>query len=93
MESTDMRAPLAMLAMLWYHVIIYPLFAETLPEEAMKEATDLVDKYQAMYPESTVFLLFKGKLCRIKSDIDGALQAYEKAIVSMIIKILPSLHL
>ena len=81
MESKDMRAPLAVLSVLWYHVLMKPFFTENFTDDELKEATDLIDKYQAQYPQSSLFLFFKGRAWRLKKDLDSALQEYELAKV------------
>ena len=84
MESTDMRAPLAVLSVLWYHVIMKPFFTNSLSEEELKESSDLIDRYQTRYPHSSLFLFFKGRLWRLKKNLDAALQEYEKARVIIV---------
>ncbi|XP_067928051.1 tetratricopeptide repeat protein 39C-like [Watersipora subatra] len=79
MHSKDMRAPLAVLTMLWYKVLLKPFYTETFQDEELKEVTDLIEQYQSEYPESAMFLFFKGRVCRLQKDLDGALAEYEKA--------------
>jgi len=83
MESADMRAPLAVLTVLWYHTIMKPFFTNTgeLSADELIETVQLIDKYQTQYPDSSLFLFFKGRVCRLEKDLDGALSQYEKAQV------------
>lgn len=81
MNSSDMRAPLAVLSMLWYQILMKPFFTETLSDDELQEATDLVEQYQGAYPNSSIFLFFKGRLWRLRKNLDAALVEYEKAKV------------
>lgn len=81
MESKDMRAPLAVLSVLWYHVLMKPFFTENFTEEEMRETTDLIDKYSTQYPQSSLFLFFKGRAWRLQKNLDAALDEYAKAQV------------
>jgi len=82
MESRDMRGPLAVLTILWYHVLMRPFFTESISPEQLAETTELIEKYQQQYPQSALFLFFKGRVCRLNRNLDAALQEYEKAKVS-----------
>lgn len=81
MHSKDMRAPLATLTVLWFHVLMRPFFTESFTEEEIAEMRELIDKCQQQYPQSALFLFFKGRAWRIQKNLDAALQEYEKAKV------------
>ncbi|KAK6643361.1 hypothetical protein RUM43_004866 [Polyplax serrata] len=81
-EGTDMRGPLASLALLWYHTIVRPFFAldGSSVQPGVDEADMLINESQAEFSDSALFLYFKGRVQRLKSNIPLALEAYESAI-------------
>ncbi|XP_077287378.1 tetratricopeptide repeat protein 39C-like [Arctopsyche grandis] len=80
-KGTDMRAPLASLTLLWYHTIVRPFFnldgasSKASIEEATKILNDEVE-----YADSALFLFFKGRVERLKPNIEDAIQAYRMSI-------------
>lgn len=56
------------LALLWYHTVVQPFFAldgsET--EAGLQAAKDLLQKKEAEYPNSSLFIFFKGRVLRLE---------------------------
>uniref|UniRef100_A0A182NQS6 Tetratricopeptide repeat protein 39C n=1 Tax=Anopheles dirus TaxID=7168 RepID=A0A182NQS6_9DIPT len=80
-QSTDMRAPLATLALLWYYTIVTPFFAldgSNLNLE-ISAAQELIDEANDQFANSSLFLFFRGRVERLKSNIQDAIRAYELA--------------
>ncbi|PSN55659.1 Tetratricopeptide repeat protein 39C [Blattella germanica] len=82
-QGHDMRAPLASLALLWYHTIVRPFFAldGSNVRAGVEAAQYLITESQNDFGQSALFLFFKGRVERLKSNIDGALEAYQAAVV------------
>ncbi|XP_060769579.1 tetratricopeptide repeat protein 39C-like isoform X2 [Neoarius graeffei] len=81
-ESKDMKAPLSTLALLWYHTVVQPFFAldgsET--EAGLQAAKDLLQKKEAEYPNSSLFIFFKGRVLRLECEISRALTCFNNAL-------------
>ncbi|XP_021705414.1 tetratricopeptide repeat protein 39C [Aedes aegypti] len=79
-SSVDMRAPLSTLALLWYYTIVTPFFA--LDGSNLKfeicSAQELIEE-STEFSKSSLFLFFRGRVERLKSNIKEAIQAYEFA--------------
>uniref|UniRef100_A0A182PRV8 Tetratricopeptide repeat protein 39C n=1 Tax=Anopheles epiroticus TaxID=199890 RepID=A0A182PRV8_9DIPT len=80
-HSTDMRAPLATLALLWYYTIVTPFFALDGSNLSMEisAAQELIDEANEQFAKSSLFLFFRGRVERLKSHIQDAIRAYELA--------------
>ncbi|XP_058804893.1 tetratricopeptide repeat protein 39C-like [Phymastichus coffea] len=80
--SDDMRAPLATLALLWYHTIVRPFFAldGSNVKAGVDVAKELIRESQPEFKDSALFLFFMGRVERLQSNVNGALRAYEKAV-------------
>uniref|UniRef100_A0A182K7E4 Tetratricopeptide repeat protein 39C n=1 Tax=Anopheles christyi TaxID=43041 RepID=A0A182K7E4_9DIPT len=80
-QSTDMRAPLATLALLWYYTIVTPFFALDGSNLSMEisAAQELIDEANGQFAKSSLFLFFRGRVERLKSHIQDAIRAYELA--------------
>lgn len=80
-NSQDMKAPLARMALLWYHTIIRPFFALDGEEEdaGAAEAARLLEQAQTHYVNSPLFLYFQGKILYLRSQLTEALQVYTSA--------------
>uniref|UniRef100_A0ACB8FE31 Tetratricopeptide repeat protein 39C n=1 Tax=Sphaerodactylus townsendi TaxID=933632 RepID=A0ACB8FE31_9SAUR len=67
-ESKDMKAPLATLALLWYHTVVRPFFAldGSDTKAGLQEAKDILQKKEAAYPNSSLFMFFKGRIQRLE---------------------------
>ncbi|KAJ8681534.1 hypothetical protein QAD02_017326 [Eretmocerus hayati] len=78
----DMRAPLATLALLWYHTIVRPFFAldGANVRAGVESAKQLIAESQPEFANSAVFLFFIGRIERLQSNVNGALRAYEQAV-------------
>ncbi|XP_017569094.1 tetratricopeptide repeat protein 39C-like [Pygocentrus nattereri] len=81
-ESKDMKAPLATLALLWYHTVVQPFFAldgsET--EAGLLAAKAILQKKEAEYPDSSLFIFFKGRVLRLECQISSALTSFNSAL-------------
>ncbi|XP_076828858.1 tetratricopeptide repeat protein 39C-like isoform X2 [Brachyhypopomus gauderio] len=81
-ESKDMKAPLATLALLWYHTVVQPFFAldgsET--EAGLLAARAILQKKESEYPNSSLFMFFKGRVLRLECQISDALVAFNSAL-------------
>ncbi|CAF0945390.1 unnamed protein product [Adineta steineri] len=76
-QSTDMKAPLANLTLLWYHCIIQPFFAidmSTPPD--MSEAKSILKRNIDIYDKSTLFIYFQGRVERLEKDLSKALSTF-----------------
>ncbi|KAF4523049.1 hypothetical protein B566_EDAN012778 [Ephemera danica] len=89
-QGQDMRAPLASikayivirLTLLWYHTIVRPFFAldGSNVQAGVEEAEHLIQESQELYGESALFLFFRGRVERLKSNVSQALLAYQAAV-------------
>lgn len=81
-ESKDMKAPLATLALLWYHTVVQPFFAldgaDT--QEGLMEAKSILKQREATYPNSSLFMFFKGRVQRLECQISSALTSFNNAL-------------
>ncbi|XP_073997165.1 tetratricopeptide repeat protein 39C-like [Rhodnius prolixus] len=81
-QGPDMRAPLAILALLWYHTIMRPLLAlnSQIISSGIVAADALVDESKAEFGESALFLFFRGRIHRLKNELDHAVRTYREAV-------------
>ncbi|XP_068915157.1 tetratricopeptide repeat protein 39C-like isoform X7 [Tenebrio molitor] len=81
-EGIDMRAPLATLSLLWYHTIVRPFYAldGSNVQAGVNAATQLLNESETEYGESALFLFFKGRVNRLKSDIPTALKSFQSSV-------------
>ncbi|XP_034242799.1 tetratricopeptide repeat protein 39C-like [Thrips palmi] len=82
-QSNDFRAPLATLALLWYHTILCPFFASSGNGEKVKKQLEVAEDLltdSTEFRESALFLYFEGRLNRIKCNTSEALRCYENAV-------------
>ncbi|XP_076149625.1 tetratricopeptide repeat protein 39C-like [Alosa pseudoharengus] len=81
-ESKDMKAPLATLALLWYHTVVQPFFAldgaDT--QTGLLEAKAILQRKEAVYPNSSLFMFFKGRVQRLECQINSALTSFNNAL-------------
>ncbi|KAJ8957402.1 hypothetical protein NQ318_004882 [Aromia moschata] len=82
----DMRAPLATLSLLWYHTIVRPFYAidGTNVQAGVDTSTVLLRESQVEFKDSALFLFFRGRVCRLNSDIKSALVAFQQAVENTI---------
>jgi tetratricopeptide (TPR) repeat protein len=80
-HSQDMKAPLARIALLWYHTIVRPFFALDGEKEdaGADEADRLLKEAESLYPNSALFLYFKGKVLYLRRQLGDALAVYTSA--------------
>ncbi|XP_076242500.1 tetratricopeptide repeat protein 39C [Calliopsis andreniformis] len=81
-RSEDMRAPLATLSLLWYHTIVRPFFAldGSNLRAGVNAAKQLIAECGPEFSNSALFLFFTGRIERLESNVNGALEAYGKAV-------------
>ncbi|XP_019959435.1 tetratricopeptide repeat protein 39C-like isoform X2 [Paralichthys olivaceus] len=81
-ESKDMKAPLATLALLWYHTVVQPFFAldGTDTQAGLTEAKSILQQREATYPNSSLFTFFKGRVQRLECQISSALTSFSNAL-------------
>ncbi|KAM7400590.1 hypothetical protein PAMA_005002 [Pampus argenteus] len=81
-ESKDMKAPLATLALLWYHTVVQPFFAldGTDTQAGLLEAKSILQQREATYPNSSLFRFFKGRVQRLECQISSALTSFSDAL-------------
>lgn len=81
-ESKDMKAPLATLALLWYHTVVRPFFAlDGMDAQAgLREAKEILRTKESIYPDSSLFLFFKGRIQRLECKINSALTSFQTAL-------------
>ncbi|XP_075877560.1 tetratricopeptide repeat protein 39C-like [Nelusetta ayraudi] len=81
-QSKDMKAPLATLALLWYHTVVQPFFAldgaDT--EAGLAEAKSILKQRETVYPNSSLFMFFKGRVQRLECQISSALKSFRDAL-------------
>ncbi|KAL6421807.1 hypothetical protein ACFW04_010971 [Cataglyphis niger] len=80
--SEDMRAPLATLSLLWYHTIVRPFFAldGSNVKAGVAVAKQLIAECYPEFHNSALFLFFTGRVERLESNVNAALEAYGKAV-------------
>ncbi|XP_061694554.1 tetratricopeptide repeat protein 39C-like isoform X2 [Syngnathoides biaculeatus] len=81
-ESKDMKAPLATLALLWYHTVVQPFFAlhGSDTHSGLAEAKAILRRRETVYPNSSLFMFFKGRVQRLESQIGAALTSFNDAL-------------
>ncbi|KAM9322812.1 tetratricopeptide repeat protein 39C-like isoform 2-T2 [Pholidichthys leucotaenia] len=81
-ESKDMKAPLATLALLWYHTVVQPFFAlnGTDIQMGLMEAKSILQQREALYPNSSLFMFFRGRVQRLECQISSALTSFNDAL-------------
>nr|XP_033789760.1 tetratricopeptide repeat protein 39C isoform X2 [Geotrypetes seraphini] len=81
-ESKDMKAPLATLALLWYHTVVRPFFAldGSDNQAGLQEAKEILQQKEAAYPNSSLFMFFKGRIQRLECQINSALTSFHTAL-------------
>ncbi|KAB5559130.1 hypothetical protein PHYPO_G00025430 [Pangasianodon hypophthalmus] len=81
-ESRDMKAPLATLALLWYHTVVQPFFALDGSDSraGLLEAKTILQKKAVIYPNSSLFIFFRGRVQRLECQINSALASFHDAL-------------
>ncbi|KAL8570006.1 hypothetical protein ACOMHN_056438 [Nucella lapillus] len=93
-HSRDMKAPLATLALLWYHTVLRPFFAlDGLDRNAIavseggparkpagtQEAEVIIREKEAIFPNSSLFLFFRGRIHKLRREAEQSYAMYLKA--------------
>ncbi|CAH1984671.1 unnamed protein product [Acanthoscelides obtectus] len=70
------------LSLLWYHTIVRPFYAidGTNVQAGVECSERLLKESEAEFSQSALFLFFTGRVCRLNSDIKGALKSYQQAV-------------
>ncbi|XP_077471749.1 tetratricopeptide repeat protein 39C-like [Stigmatopora argus] len=81
-QSKDMKAPLATLALLWYHTVVQPFFAldGSDSHSGLEEAKAILRERETTYPDSSLFMFFKGRVQRLESQMSAALESFNNAL-------------
>ncbi|XP_012937049.1 tetratricopeptide repeat protein 39C [Aplysia californica] len=82
-HSRDMKAPLATLALLWYHTVLRPFFAldgANHFQAGTKEAETIIKEKEGEFPNSSLFLFFQGRIHRLEKENDMSLTLYNRAL-------------
>ncbi|XP_029650556.1 tetratricopeptide repeat protein 39C [Octopus sinensis] len=81
-NSKDMKAPLAILGLLWYHTVLRPFFAlDGIKISAgICDAELLIKNREKEFPRSSLFLFFKGRVHTLKRENELALSLYRQAL-------------
>ncbi|XP_029308600.1 tetratricopeptide repeat protein 39C-like isoform X2 [Cottoperca gobio] len=71
-----------MLSLLWYHTVVQPFFAldgaDT--QAGLMEAKSILQQRETIYPNSSLFMFFKGRVQRLECQISGALTSFCNAL-------------
>ncbi|XP_055700313.1 tetratricopeptide repeat protein 39C-like isoform X2 [Phlebotomus papatasi] len=80
-STDDIRAPLATLALLWYLTIGTQIFASTELNcrDASRDAAAILTQTEEQYGTSSLHLFFRGRVARMRSEIDTALEYFQRA--------------
>jgi tetratricopeptide (TPR) repeat protein len=80
-NSTDFRSVLAVIALLWYYLVLVPFFSlehSDLSKE-IQTATEILNENEQL-DQSALFLYFSGRRQRLKKKIHYAVMHYDAAI-------------
>ncbi|XP_076457025.1 LOW QUALITY PROTEIN: tetratricopeptide repeat protein 39C-like [Babylonia areolata] len=81
-HSRDMKAPLATLALLWYHTVLRPFFAldgANNYSAGTQDAETIIHEKEAAFPNSSLFLFFRGRIHRLRRETDLSYDMYKRA--------------
>ncbi|XP_073926292.1 tetratricopeptide repeat protein 39C isoform X3 [Castor canadensis] len=69
-------------ALLWYHTVVRPFFALDGSDNkaGLDEAKEILLKKEAAYPNSSLFMFFKGRIQRLECQINSALTSFHTAL-------------
>lgn len=81
-SSKDMKAPIARLTLLWYHTVVRPFCAldGNNIEKGLQEASLILLDSEKEFPTSAIFLYFKALICRLRGNLDEALEILTKTM-------------
>ncbi|XP_060601500.1 tetratricopeptide repeat protein 39C-like [Ruditapes philippinarum] len=81
-HSDSMNAPLATLGLLWYHTVLRPFFAldgANGYDAGCDDAEKLIETKNEQFPNSCLFLFFRGRIHRLRKQTDLSLKMYNEA--------------
>lgn len=80
--SKDMKAPLAILGLLWYHTVLRPFFAldGTKTSAGIPDAENIIKSRERDFPRSSLFLFFRGRVHTLKRENEYSLSLYRQAL-------------
>ncbi|XP_053383127.1 tetratricopeptide repeat protein 39C-like isoform X2 [Mercenaria mercenaria] len=81
-DSDAMNAPLATLGLLWYHTVLRPFFAldgANGYDAGCNDAENLIESKREQFPNSCLFLFFRGRIHRLRKQTDLSLKMYNEA--------------
>ncbi|XP_014248577.1 tetratricopeptide repeat protein 39C-like isoform X2 [Cimex lectularius] len=81
-QGPDVRAPLATIALLWYYTIINPLLALEPGDivSTIQCADIIMEDSKKEFANSALFYFFKGRIFRLKNEVNSAVGVYTAAI-------------
>lgn len=70
------------LALLWFHTVVRPFFALDGSDSraGLEEAKEILRRKEAAYPNSSLFMFFKGRIQRLECQINSALASFHTAL-------------
>ncbi|XP_071651611.1 tetratricopeptide repeat protein 39C isoform X2 [Temnothorax longispinosus] len=77
--TSEQQTPLSLL---WYHTIVRPFFAldGSNVKAGVAAAKQLIAECHAEFQNSALFLFFAGRMERLETNVDAALEAFGKAV-------------
>ncbi|PIK57131.1 putative tetratricopeptide repeat protein 39C-like [Apostichopus japonicus] len=81
-HSKDMKAPLAILTLLWYHTVVRPFFGlqVSTKEDCVREALIILEENKPKYPNSALMSFYRGRVLKLQGKLDEALDRYNIAL-------------
>jgi tetratricopeptide (TPR) repeat protein len=81
-RSDDVKAPLATLALVWYHTTVRPFFSldGTNLAAGVNDAARVLDYADKEFPDSALFLYFKSRIYRLQGNTKAALDTCQRAL-------------
>ncbi|XP_051943795.1 tetratricopeptide repeat protein 39C-like isoform X3 [Hippocampus zosterae] len=72
----------SVLALLWYHTVVQPFFAldDSDTHSGLAEAKAILRQRETTYPNSSLFMFFKGRVQRLESQMSAALTSFNSAL-------------
>ncbi|XP_071948987.1 tetratricopeptide repeat protein 39C-like [Antedon mediterranea] len=80
-NSADMKAPLAMLSLLWYHTVVRPFFGVdgSNTEYCIMEAKKILEVNEVKYSQSALVMFYRGRVEKLECRLDDSLKTYNEA--------------
>ncbi|KAK1337837.1 hypothetical protein QTO34_002473 [Cnephaeus nilssonii] len=81
-EVRAQHPSLLQVALLWYHTVVRPFFALDGSDNraGLEEAKEILRRKEAAYPNSSLFMFFKGRVQRLECQINSALASFHTAL-------------